>query len=164
MNANERWAGYGVATASWLAEGSGKDRESFGFDFWIVAAVILPPWRPLPGPGPNKLQSSVIQLLPLQFCQRAHRWVIPVFSLPTEGLMSCKTHFWFCFLFFLCVCVCEVGACIMLLLWLILRSIRSEGLGPRNIPSFWHSSRSNNKRLKSSWHQLYHYLINAMSR
>lgn len=33
----------GVATASRIAEGSGKDRDSFGFDFRVVAAVIPPP-------------------------------------------------------------------------------------------------------------------------
>lgn len=75
-----RCGGYRAATASRIAEGSGKDRDSFGFDFRVVAAVIPPPWGPLPGPGPDKLQSSVIQLLPLQFCQRAHRLIIPVFS------------------------------------------------------------------------------------
>lgn len=33
----------GAATASRIAEGSGKDRDSFGFDFRVVAAVIPPP-------------------------------------------------------------------------------------------------------------------------
>lgn len=33
----------GVATVSRIAEGSGKDRDSFGFDFRVVAAVIPPP-------------------------------------------------------------------------------------------------------------------------
>lgn len=32
-----------AATASRVAEASGKDRDSFGFDFNIVAAVIPPP-------------------------------------------------------------------------------------------------------------------------
>lgn len=32
-----------VATASCVVEGSGKDRDSFGFDFPIVAAIIFLP-------------------------------------------------------------------------------------------------------------------------
>lgn len=81
-----------AATASRIAEGSGKDRDSFGFDFRVVAAVIPPPWGPLSGPGPDKLQCSIIQLLPLQSCHRAHRWIIPVFSLQTEGSISGTNH------------------------------------------------------------------------
>lgn len=77
-----------VATASRIAKGSGKDRDSFGFDFRVVAAIIFPPWGPLPGPAPSKLQSSIIQLLPLQSCHRAHSLIIPVFSLQTEGPIS----------------------------------------------------------------------------
>lgn len=83
---------FGAATASRNAEGSGKDRDSFGLDFHIVAAVIPPPWGPLPGPDPDKLQRSIIQLLPLQSCHRAHRLEIPVFSLQTKGLFSGTTH------------------------------------------------------------------------
>lgn len=37
------WGRRCVATASRIAEGSGKDRDSFGFDFRVVAAVISPP-------------------------------------------------------------------------------------------------------------------------
>ena len=73
-----------AATASRIAEGSGKDRDSFGFDFTIVAAIIPPPQGPLPGPGPDELESSIIQLLPLQVCKRANRLVIPLFSLWKE--------------------------------------------------------------------------------
>lgn len=38
-----RWMYFGAATAFRIAEGSGKDRDSFGFDFLVVAAVIPPP-------------------------------------------------------------------------------------------------------------------------
>lgn len=37
------WGRRCVATVSRIAEGSGKDRDSFGFDFRVVAAVISPP-------------------------------------------------------------------------------------------------------------------------
>lgn len=77
-----------VATVSRIAEGSGKDRDSFGFDFRVVAAVISPPWGPLPGPASDKLQSSIIQLLPLHSCHRPHSLIIPVFSLQAEGPIS----------------------------------------------------------------------------
>lgn len=73
-----------VATASRVVEGSGKDHDSFGFDFSIVAAVIFLPWCPFLGPAPDKLKHSVIQLLPLHSCHRAHSLIIPVFSLQTE--------------------------------------------------------------------------------
>lgn len=73
-----------AAAASRIAEGSGKDRDSFGFDFCIVAAVIPPPWGPPTGPGADKLQSSVIQLLLILSCHRAHRLKIPVFSLQAK--------------------------------------------------------------------------------
>lgn len=33
----------GAAAASRIAEGSGKDCDSFGFDFRVVAAIIPPP-------------------------------------------------------------------------------------------------------------------------
>lgn len=88
---------YGAVAASRLAEGSGKDCESFGFDFCVGAAVIPPPWCPLPGPAPDKLQSSIVQLFPLHSCHRAHRLVIPVFSLQTREDVSrtnLGTHLW----------------------------------------------------------------------
>lgn len=37
------WGRRCVATASRIAEGSGKDRDSFSFDFRVVAPVIFPP-------------------------------------------------------------------------------------------------------------------------
>lgn len=71
------------------AEGSGKERDSFGFDFRVVGAIILPPWGPLPWPAPNELQGGVVQLSPLHSCHRAHSLIIPVFSLwETEGGVS----------------------------------------------------------------------------
>lgn len=71
------------------AEGSGKERDSFGFDFRVVGAIILPPRGPLPGPAPNELQGGVVQLSPLHSRHRAHSLIIPVFSLrETEGGVS----------------------------------------------------------------------------
>lgn len=86
------WGRRCVANASRIAEGSGKDRDSFSFDFRVVAPVIFPPWGPLPGPAPDKLQSSIIQFLPLQSCHRAHSLIIPVFSLWREGPISGTKH------------------------------------------------------------------------
>lgn len=73
-----------AATASRVVEGSGKDSDSFGFDFPIVAAIFLLPWGPFLGPSPDKFKWSIIQLLPLHSCHRAHSLIIPVFSLQTE--------------------------------------------------------------------------------
>lgn len=70
-------------TASRVVEGSGKDRDSFGFNFPIVAAIIFLPWGSFLGPAPDKLK-RIIQLLPLHSCHRAHSLIIPVFSLQTE--------------------------------------------------------------------------------
>lgn len=71
------------------AEGSGKERDSFGFDFRVVGAIILPPRGALPGPAPDELQGGVVQLSPLHSRHRAHSLIIPVFSLQeTEGGVS----------------------------------------------------------------------------
>lgn len=63
------------------AEGSGKERDSFGLDFRVVGAIILPPRGPLPGLASNELQGGVVQLSPLHSRHRAHSLIIPVFSL-----------------------------------------------------------------------------------
>lgn len=72
------------------AEGSGKERDSFGLDFRVVGAIILPPRGPLPGLASNELQGGVVQLSPLHSRHRAHSLIIPVFSLRggTEGGVS----------------------------------------------------------------------------
>lgn len=71
------------------AEGSGKERNSFGFDFRVVGAIILSPRGALPGLAPDKLQGGVVQLSPLHSRHRAHSLIIPVFSLrETEGGVS----------------------------------------------------------------------------
>ena len=49
------------ATVSGVAEGSGKDGESFGFDLRVVAAVISrPAGTALPRASPAELQRGVV--------------------------------------------------------------------------------------------------------